>query len=139
MEDEEEGDENKLEKSSENEVRALTIPEALPACMGWRQILNLLEEVRQQIVVALQHLELYADKVKDAGPSIKDAAQYVVCNTTITFSDDDLLLGSKPHNHPLFVTGYIREQRVKRILVDGGSAINIMPKSTMNDLRNYSG
>ena len=37
MEDEEEGDENKLEKSSENEVRALTIPEALPACMGWRQ------------------------------------------------------------------------------------------------------
>jgi len=134
MEDEEEGDENKLEKSSENEVRALTIPEALPACMGWRQILNLLEEVRQQIVVALQHLELYADKVKDAGPSIKDAAQYVVCNTTITFSDDDLLLGSKPHNHPLFVTGYIREQRVKRILVDGGSAINIMPKSTINDL-----
>jgi len=34
----------------------------------------------------------------------------------------------------LFVTGYIREQKVKRILVDGGSAVNIMPKSTMQDL-----
>ena len=133
MEDEEEGDEDKLEKDSENEVRALTISEAFSACMAWRQILNLLE-VRQHIVVALQHPELYADKVKDVGPSIKDAAQYVACNTTITFSDDDLLLCSKPHNNPLFVTGYIREQKVKRILVDGGSVVNIMPKSIMNDL-----
>jgi len=33
MEDEEEGDEDKLKKSSENEVRDLTIPEALQACM----------------------------------------------------------------------------------------------------------
>ena len=50
------------------------------------------------------------------------------------FFDNDLVLGSKPHNRPSFVTSYIKEQRVERILVDGGSAINIMPKSTMNDL-----
>jgi len=43
-------------------------------------------------------------------------------------------LGSKPHNRPLFVIGYIMEQKVKYILVDRGSAVNIMPKSTMNDL-----
>ena len=65
---------------------------------------------------------------------MKDVAQYAACNMTITFSDDELLLGSKPYNRPLFVTGYIKEQKVKRILVDGGSAINIMPKSTMHDL-----
>ena len=52
----------------------------------------------------------------------------------ITFINDDLLLGPKPHNHSLFVTSYIREQKVKQILVDKGSIINIMPKSTMNDL-----
>jgi len=53
----------------------------------------------------LQYPELYADKVKDAvGSSMKDVAQYIACNTTITFSNDDLLLGSKPHNRPLFVT-----------------------------------
>ena len=84
--------------------------------MDWRQILNLPEEVRQHIVVALQHPDLYADKVKDTGPSMKDVAQYAACNTTITFSDDYLLPGSKPHNRPLLVTGYIREQKVKRIL-----------------------
>ena len=47
MEDEEEGDEEKSEKPSENEVKTLTILKALPACNGWRQVLNLLEEVRQ--------------------------------------------------------------------------------------------
>ena len=72
MEDEEEGDEDQIKESSEYEKRVLTIPEALPACMYWRQILNLSEKVHQQ-VVALQHPELYADKVKDAGPSIKGA------------------------------------------------------------------
>jgi len=65
---------------------------------------------------------------------MKDATQYAICNPNITFSDDDLLLGSKPYNCPLFVTGYIREQKVKSILVDKRSAVNIMPKSIMNDL-----
>ncbi|KAA0051454.1 ty3-gypsy retrotransposon protein [Cucumis melo var. makuwa] len=49
---------------------------------------------------------------------------------SIDFSDEDLLLGSKLHNRPLYVSGYVREQRVDRILVDNGSAVNIMSKST---------
>jgi len=64
---------------------------------------------------------------------MKDVAHYAACNIAITFMDDDLLLGSKLHNHPIFLTDYIREQKV-RILVDGGSIVNIMPKSTTNDL-----
>ncbi|TYK02888.1 uncharacterized protein E5676_scaffold968G00270 [Cucumis melo var. makuwa] len=53
---------------------------------------------------------------------------------SIDFSDEDLLLGSKLHNRPLYVSGYVREQRVDRILVDNGLAVNIMPKSTMRQL-----
>ena len=60
--------------------------------------------------------------------------QCASCNIVVTFTDDDLLLGSKPHSCPLFVAGYIKEQMVDRILVDEGSAVNIMPKSTMHDL-----
>ena len=52
----------------------------------------------------------------------------------ISFTDEDLLLGTKLHNRPLFVSGYIREQRLGRILIDDGSAVNIMPKSTMSQL-----
>jgi len=90
--------------------------------------------MRQHVVAALQHPELYADKIKDVGASTKGLVQCASCNTAVTFTDDDLPLGSKPHNHPLFVTGYIREQKVRRIIVHRGSAVNIMPKSTMNDL-----
>ena len=55
----------------------------------------------------------------------------VACCAAIAFTDDDHLLGSKPHNHTLFVCGYINEEKINRILIDGGSAVNIMPKSTM--------
>jgi len=32
------------------------------------------------------------------------------------------------------VTSFVKEQKVDHILVNGGSAINVMPKSTMHDL-----
>jgi len=134
LENEEDEKEAKLEKPPKNDGEALTSLEALPVCDDWRQIFSLPKEIRQQIVASLQHPKLYVDKVKSPDQLVKDVAHYAACNTAITFTDDDLLLGSKPHNRPLFVTGYIREQKVRRILVDGGSAVNIMPKSTMNDL-----
>ncbi|KAH0707716.1 hypothetical protein KY285_010750 [Solanum tuberosum] len=56
------------------------------------------------------------------------------CCATIAFTDDDLLLGSKLHNRPLFVVGSIREQHLNRILIDGGSAVNIMPKVVLKKL-----
>jgi len=72
-------------------------------------------------------------QVKDA-PLMCSPVRCGTCNTAITFTDDDLLLSSKPHNHSLFVTRYIQGQKVNQILVHGGSAVNIRPKSTMNDL-----
>ena len=56
------------------------------------------------------------------------------CCAAITFTDEDLQLGSKLHNRPLFVSGFIREQKVNRILIDGGSVGNIMPKFAMKQL-----
>uniref|UniRef100_A0A2N9J370 Integrase catalytic domain-containing protein n=1 Tax=Fagus sylvatica TaxID=28930 RepID=A0A2N9J370_FAGSY len=48
--------------------------------------------------------------------------------------EEIFLLGSKPHNRPLFVSGFIREEKVSRILIDDGSAVNIMSKVTMKRL-----
>jgi len=109
--------------------------EVSPERMSWKQIFHLPEEMREQVVDALHHAKLYVDKVKAVKEPAKLPTQYATCNMAVSFTDEDLLLGSKPHNHPLFVTGYIRGQKVNRILVDGASSINIMPKSTMNDLR----
>ena len=57
-----------------------------------------------------------------------------VCSPNLNFTDEDLLLGSKPHNCPLYVFGYAREQNINRILIDGGSVVNILPKMTMRRL-----
>jgi hypothetical protein len=57
-----------------------------------------------------------------------------VCTTEISFNDEDLLLGSKLHNRPLFIKGYVDQKMVNRILVDDGSAVNILPLKTMKEL-----
>ena len=55
--------------------------------------------------------------------------------TRISFADDDdLLLGSTPYNRPLFVVGYICEQKVNRIFIDDGSVVNILPLNIMKEL-----
>ena len=52
----------------------------------------------------------------------------------ISFADKDLLLGFTSHNWPVFMVGYIREQRVNRILIDDGSSVNILLLNTMKEL-----
>ena len=56
------------------------------------------------------------------------------CHDKMTFTDEDLLLGSKAHNRPLFVSGYTWGERVSRILIEDGFAVNIMPKGIMRYL-----
>ncbi|KAH0665732.1 hypothetical protein KY285_026938 [Solanum tuberosum] len=72
-------------------------------------------------------------------PSLKNAPQSSpevenACMAKITFSDDDLMFGDTFHNRPLFMVGFAREKRVNRILVDGGSGINILPIRTIKEL-----
>ncbi|KAL0457849.1 UNVERIFIED_CONTAM: hypothetical protein Slati_0412100, partial [Sesamum latifolium] len=64
----------------------------------------------------------------------EDSSDTDDCMSIITFTDEDLLLGSKPHNRPLFVAGYVREQKVNMILIDGGSTVNILPLRILKEL-----
>ncbi|KAL0293164.1 UNVERIFIED_CONTAM: hypothetical protein Sradi_6953900 [Sesamum radiatum] len=76
----------------------------------------------------------YRDDTEDTLLEKEDSSDTDDCMSTITFTDEDLLLGSKPHNRPLFVAGYVREQKVNRILIDGGSAVNILPLRILKEL-----
>ncbi|KAK4383242.1 Transposon Tf2-12 polyprotein [Sesamum angolense] len=64
----------------------------------------------------------------------KDSFDVDDCMSTINFIDEDLFLWSKPHNRTLFVAGYVHEQKVNRILIDGGSAVNILPLRILKEL-----
>ncbi|KAL0455087.1 UNVERIFIED_CONTAM: Transposon Tf2-12 polyprotein, partial [Sesamum latifolium] len=78
---------------------------------------------------------VHGDDIEDEVLEKEDSSDTDDCMSTITFTDEDLLLGSKPHNRPLFVAGYVREQKVNRILIDGGSAVNILPLRILKELR----
>ena len=65
---------------------------------------------------------------------LETPVQCASCKMAVTFTDNDLLLGSIPHNRHLFVANYIKKQKVDRILIDRGFAVNIMLKSTIHDL-----
>ncbi|KAL0333076.1 UNVERIFIED_CONTAM: Transposon Tf2-12 polyprotein [Sesamum calycinum] len=81
---------------------------------------------------AIQDCFVFKDKVYAIGsPSNEDtlfekedSSSTDDCMSTITFTDEDLLLGSKPHNRPLFVAGYeleisIDELSNSRLMIQG--------------------
>ncbi|KAL0444370.1 UNVERIFIED_CONTAM: hypothetical protein Slati_2159700 [Sesamum latifolium] len=77
---------------------------------------------------------VHGDDIKDQLLEKEDSSDTDDCMSTITFTDEDLLLGSKPHNRPLFVVGYVREQKVNRILIEGWSTVNILPLRILKEL-----
>jgi len=51
--------------------------------------------MRKQVVAVIRHAKSYADKVKEVKEHAKLQAQCITCNTVLSFTDDDLLLGLK--------------------------------------------
>ncbi|KAG9444492.1 hypothetical protein H6P81_015832 [Aristolochia fimbriata] len=58
----------------------------------------------------------------------------VTCASCITFQEEGAQLGTKNLNRPLFISGYIRDRKINRILIDCGSAVNILPIRTMKNV-----
>ncbi|GAA0166762.1 hypothetical protein LIER_21847 [Lithospermum erythrorhizon] len=46
---------------------------------------------------------------------------------TVTFTDEDIPKEEGDHNRPLYVSGYLCDFKISKMLVDGGSAVNILP------------
>ncbi|KAA0043322.1 uncharacterized protein E6C27_scaffold110G002330 [Cucumis melo var. makuwa] len=95
--------------------------------LGINDLLTLSREVKDTIIEILKN-----DDVSTTVTSPTNVCDS--CCMSISFSNEDLLLGSKLHNRPLYVSGYVRKQKLNQILIDNGSAVNILPKSTMNQL-----
>ncbi|GAV62216.1 LOW QUALITY PROTEIN: hypothetical protein CFOL_v3_05740 [Cephalotus follicularis] len=69
------------------------------------------------------------EKEKQVEKSFK--SRTTSCMATISFTNDDLI---RLHKTPLYVSGYIRDHKISRMLVDNGSAENIMPIITMKKI-----
>ncbi|XP_070039747.1 uncharacterized protein [Nicotiana tomentosiformis] len=55
------------------------------------------------------------------------------CEEKVTFTNDDLLLGDTLHNCPLYLISYMCDERSNRIVVDGGSSVNILLICTVKE------
>ena len=97
--------------SPSTDGKVLAVLEVLPERMSWKQIFCLAKEMYEWVVVARHHAKLYVDKVKVVKEPAKLPTQCASCNTTMSCKDEDLLLGSKPHDCPLFVTSYIKGKK----------------------------
>ncbi|KAM1673326.1 hypothetical protein ACFXTN_038122 [Malus domestica] len=113
------------------EEKTLTPKESLPTYFSIEKALRLPKEIRKaQVGVLASPDDHEVQESKDEGLKLRPH-EYATCcavHNAINFTDEDLLLGSKPHNCHLFVSGYVKEYKANRMLVENGSAINIMPK-----------
>ena len=92
------------------------------------------DPIKKEEKVNLKEIKVTKEEGSETYATKEAVALCAHCHDKMTFVDEDLLLGFKPHNRPPFVSGYIRGERVSRILINDGSAVNIMPKGTMRRL-----
>jgi hypothetical protein len=84
--------------------------------------LLLVLELRQALIKALQKPEVY---------EIDMAKHNLLCNSVefnqIMFTKNDKVLECDDHNRPLYIEGNIASAHLRHILINPGSAVNILP------------
>ncbi|XP_020410272.1 uncharacterized protein LOC109946528 [Prunus persica] len=105
----------------------------IPAPLSVYDALQMSRELREALVMALMNPNLYKSCFKSADVHTTETSKFCAsCLAAITFGEDDLLLGSRFHNRPLYVTGEVGGTTINRILLDCGSAVNIIPLKTLH-------
>ncbi|KAJ0978344.1 hypothetical protein J5N97_013818 [Dioscorea zingiberensis] len=103
----------------------------VPALLSMYDALMMSAEVRDSLIHALQNPEEY--QAYFAEINMKEAL-YAFHAPSVSFTDEDLLLGTTEHNRPLYVTGYCDGMKINRVLIDPGSSVNLMTLNTLRTL-----
>ena len=94
----------------------------IPALLSVHDALMMVPDLREALIKALQAPELY--EVSMAKHHLCSSPLFV---NEIMFDEDDKLIDDGDHNCPLYVEGNIGVAHLRRILIDPGSAMNILP------------
>ena len=98
-------------RKTKEEEGVVTSLQHLPSPFNSHEMLQLPNEMQNMLIQVLKNPTLFTTKINGAKREDESHNCAKYC-TTIAFIDEDLQLGSKPHNRPLFVIGYIREQNI---------------------------
>ena len=84
--------------------------------------------------MALTNPEVFETSFKFAEVDTTSSKDCACCLASITFDESDLILGDEYHNRPLYVSGLVGDTSINRILLDCGSAVNLLPLRTLQAL-----
>jgi len=129
-------DTGKTEQSSQSHAVKYDILahlKRIPAPLSVYDALQMSRELREALVMALISPDVYKPCFKSADVHTAETSKFCAsCLAAITFGEEDFLLGSKFHNRPLYVTGEVGGTTINRILLDCGSAVNLIPLKTLH-------
>ncbi|KAM0856129.1 hypothetical protein ACQ4PT_049321 [Festuca glaucescens] len=121
------------EKSKEEEAKDHDVEyniiahlKRIPALLSVYDALVLLPELREALIKALKKPESYQTAM--AKHRLLDNLLYA---NQITFSEEDQMLDHGDHNRPLYIEGNVGAAHLQRILIDPGSAVNILPMRSL--------
>jgi len=63
----------------------------------------------------MHHAKLYVDKLKEVKEHAKLSTQCATHDMVVSFMNDDLLLGSSPHNHSLLGIWWLHNQNYAKV------------------------
>ena len=58
----------------------------------------------------------------------------IIANNYLTFTDEEIPIEGRGHNRALHVSIKCLDHIVAKVLIDNGSSLNVMPKSTLDKL-----
>jgi hypothetical protein len=109
-------------KSHDVDYNIIAHLKRIPALLSVHDALMMVPDLREAPVKALQAPELY--EVCMAKHRLFTNPLFV---NEITFDEEDNLIEDGTHNRPLYVEGNISAAHLQWILIDPGSAVNILP------------
>ncbi|TYG73546.1 hypothetical protein ES288_D04G110400v1 [Gossypium darwinii] len=97
----------------------------IPALLSVYDTLKMSAKLRMSLVYALTNPDEFSNEVNQVKMRSSEPT-YVECLALITFTEDYLQPGLIKHNRPLFISGYRNGLGITRIMIDGGSAVNLL-------------
>ncbi|KAH7836484.1 hypothetical protein Vadar_001965 [Vaccinium darrowii] len=119
-----EGDAPKEEEQVKYDVLAHL--KKIPALLSIYDALKMSPELRKSLIYALSNPDDFHEEVQGKGQK-----SIAVCMSTVAFGDEDMYAETPDHNRPLFITGFVLNTEISRVMVDGGSAVNLLPKRAL--------
>lgn len=83
-------------------------------------------EPREPLAQALSDLKRYQDKMSQP--------DQVACLATISFLDEEKFANVKNHRRHLLISGILKNRPTTRVMVDNGSAVNIISPWVLQSL-----